>query len=136
MEKVAYELTLKVRDYELDSEGIVNNARYLNYLEHTRHEFCHAAGFSFAQMQQLHMAPVVRRAELTYHSPLTSGETFSSKLSLCRKGPRFIFHQWIVAADGRKILDAFITVVNVINGSPSRGEEFARAFKDYICSEE
>ena len=39
MEKYIYELKLKVRDYECDLQGIVNNANYQHYLEHTRHEF-------------------------------------------------------------------------------------------------
>ena len=34
-----YELPMKVRDYECDLQGIVNNANYQHYLEHTRHEF-------------------------------------------------------------------------------------------------
>ena len=45
-----YELPIKVRDYEVDAEGIVNNANYLHYLEHTRHEFCEEAGLSFREM--------------------------------------------------------------------------------------
>ena len=34
-----FETLISVRDYELDVQGIVNNANYLHYLEHTRHEF-------------------------------------------------------------------------------------------------
>lgn len=30
---------MMVRDYECDIEGIVNNANYLHYAEHTRHLF-------------------------------------------------------------------------------------------------
>ena len=36
MEKYIYELKMKVRDYECDLQGIVNNANYQHYLEHTR----------------------------------------------------------------------------------------------------
>ena len=35
-EKYIYELEMKVRDYECDLQGIVNNANYQHYLEHTR----------------------------------------------------------------------------------------------------
>ena len=38
-DKYMFELPMKVRDYEVDVEGIVNNANYLHYMEHTRHEF-------------------------------------------------------------------------------------------------
>lgn len=126
---------MKVRDYEVDSEGIVNNARYLNYLEHTRHEFCALAGFSFAEMRRRQMSPVVRHIEIDYLSSLGLGEEFTSLVSLRRQGARFIFHQWILATDGRKVVDAEVTIVNVINGRPSRGDEFAEAFSDYLTEE-
>ena len=41
-----YELEMKVRDYECDLQGIVNNANYQHYLEHTRHEFLTSVGVS------------------------------------------------------------------------------------------
>ncbi|HBK40671.1 MAG TPA: thioesterase, partial [Porphyromonadaceae bacterium] len=31
--------TMKVRDYECDTQGHVNNANYQHYFEVTRHEF-------------------------------------------------------------------------------------------------
>ena len=34
-----FETRMEVRDYECDIEGIVNNANYLHYAEHTRHLF-------------------------------------------------------------------------------------------------
>ena len=36
MAKYIYETEMEVRDYECDIEGIVNNANYLHYFEHTR----------------------------------------------------------------------------------------------------
>jgi acyl-CoA thioesterase FadM len=45
-----YQLDFTVRDYELDMEGLVNNAQYLNYLEHTRHEFLKTINIDFAAL--------------------------------------------------------------------------------------
>ena len=54
-----YELPMKVRDYECDLQGIVNNANYQHYLEHTRHEFLLSAGVSFAGLHEQGVDPVV-----------------------------------------------------------------------------
>lgn len=124
-----FELPIKVRDYEVDVEGIVNNANYLHYLEHTRHEFCEQMGFSFSQMRLEGIDPVLSRAEIDYILPLRSGMTMLSRLWLERKGPRFIFHQDIFTADERPVLRAVITVVSVRDGRLTRGDEIARAFR-------
>ena len=50
MPKYIFETRIEVRDYECDIEGIVNNANYLHYMEHTRHLFLRHAGLSFADM--------------------------------------------------------------------------------------
>ena len=130
--EAVFSMPFKVRDYEVDSEGIVNNARYLNYMEHTRHEFCASAGLSFARMRELKMSPVVRKVKIEYIRSLGLGEEFTSCLDLRREGARFIFRQWIINSAGQLIADALITVVNVIDGRPSRGEEFAEAFAAYL----
>lgn len=127
-----FELKMKVRDYEVDSEGIVNNACYLNYMEHTRHEFCDMAGMSFRKMRELNMSPVVREIQIKYLRSLGLGCEFASRLTMERRGPRFIFHQWILDVEGNLVADAVITIVNLIDGRPTRGEELARAFADYL----
>ncbi len=43
-------LEFSVRDYECDLAGMVNNASYLNYLEHARHQFLKGRGIDFAQL--------------------------------------------------------------------------------------
>lgn len=129
-----FTLPMKVRDYEVDSEGIVNNAIYLHYFEHTRHEFCTMAGLSFRRMRELGMAPVVSEISVRYITPLSLGESMDSMLSLSRRGPRFIFRQWIVNERGQTVADATVTVVNMLNGRPTRGDEFAAAFSRYLTS--
>ncbi len=127
-----FELTIKVRDYEVDIEGIVNNANYLHYLELTRHEFCEYAGLSFAKMHEMGWTPVLRRAEIDYINPLRIGETMISKLGLRRDGARFIFTQDIYKPDGTSVIKATTTCVCIENGRLSRGDKLAEAFKDFL----
>ncbi len=131
-DKYIFELTIKVRDYEVDVEGIVNNANYLHYLEMTRHEFCEMAGLSFAKMHEMGWAPVLRKAEIEYITPLRMGDTMVSKLALQRDGARFIFIQDIYKQDSSPVIKAVTTCVCLENGRLSRGDKLAEVFKKYL----
>ena len=48
MKTYVYQHEDKVRDYECDLQGVVNNANYLHYMEHTRHEFLLSLGENFS----------------------------------------------------------------------------------------
>lgn len=133
MENYIFELEMKVRDYEVDYEGIVNNSVYLNYMEHTRHEFCESVGLSFKEMHNRGLDPVVRRAEIDYLRPLHSGERFLSCLSLTRKGPRFIFDQVIYTLPDKQVaVRGKIVIAGIENGRLSRGDSLAEAFSDFL----
>lgn len=128
-----FETTIKVRDYETDSQGIVNNANYLHYLELTRHEFCEEAGTSFRAMQARGLDPVVRKIEIEYLSSLTLGDVMVSRLAFSRRGARFIFDQDIFnAATGEPVVRAVVTVVCLESGHLSRGDMLAEAFAEYL----
>lgn len=132
----AYSTRIKVRDYELDSQGIVNNANYLHYLELTRHDFCAGAGYSFAAMSADGLVPVVRRVEIDYLSSLRSDDEMISCLSLHRKGARFVFHQAIFrSSDMTPVVKALVTVTCLENGRLTRGERLAEAFKNVLTEE-
>ncbi len=127
-----FEMPIKVRDYEVDSEGIVNNANYPHYLEHTRHEFCEGAGLSFREMHQRGMDPVVSRIEVKYIRPLGLGDSMVSKLRLSRRGPVFVFNQDIFTPDGQPVVRAVVDIVSFENGRLSRGDALAKAFEKYL----
>ncbi|MDP7421396.1 MAG: acyl-CoA thioesterase, partial [bacterium] len=89
-----FSLEFEVRDYECDLQGIVNNAVYQNYLEHTRHRFLKTIGIDFAEFTRRNIHLVVTRAELDYKHPLKSGERFRVSLNLERHSRlRFVFVQ-------------------------------------------
>ncbi|MFV0522044.1 MAG: acyl-CoA thioesterase [Mangrovibacterium sp.] len=131
----AAELELKVRDYECDLQGIVNNSVYQNYFEHARHEWLEEIGISFSQMHQDGIDAVVAKVEIEYKSPLKSGDRFVCKLNVERKGNlRFFFYQEIHRkSDGQLMAKAIITTTTtkVENGRPCFCPELAEIFDKY-----
>ena len=65
---------LRVRSYELDSFGHVNNAVYLQYLEAARADYMTQVGLRFADFQQWGAVPVVTKATLEYKSFLVADD--------------------------------------------------------------
>lgn len=90
MDKEKFTLDFKVRDYECDMQGVVNNSVYQNYLEHARHEFLLAKGIDFAELARQNINLVVLRAELDYKLPLTSGDEFYVDV-VCEQSSRVRF---------------------------------------------
>ena len=133
-DKYIFTLEIAVRDYELDSEGIVNNALYLHYLEHTRHAFVKQEGIPFGSLTRDGLIPVVRRLEIDYHTPLRSGDVMLSRLWIERKGPRFIFYQDIFRkGDDALVVSAVVTIVCMEkDGRINRGDDLAARISKYI----
>ena len=106
-----FRLEMKVRDYECDMQGIVNNAVYQNYLEYCRHEFLLSVGIDFNRLTREKVFLVVVRAELDYKASLRGEDSFWIGLNLERISPlRFVFLQDIYRRDdGRLVLSARTT---------------------------
>jgi acyl-CoA thioester hydrolase len=124
-----FKLDLKVRDYECDIQGIVNNAVYMNYLEHCRHEFLLAAGIDFNRLAGEKISLVVVRAELDYKVPLRGGDAFRIGLNLERISPlRFVFLQDIHRRDDGRLALAARTTGTALNekGRPFLPTELGR----------
>lgn len=134
-DKYIYETRMEVRDYECDIEGIVNNANYLHYLEHTRHRFLRQAGLSFAEMHQRGVDAVVARMDLRYKSPLRCDDNLISRLWIEKQGIRYVFHQDIFReADEALCLKATVELVCLVNGKLANSEEYDRTFLPYFAN--
>ena len=133
MGKYIYELKMKVRDYECDLQGIVNNANYQHYLEHTRHEFLTSVGMSFSRLHEEDVDPVVARLTMSFKTPLRSGDEFISKLYLKKEGIKYVFYQDIFRATDEKIvIKATVETVCLVNGRLSDSSLFDQIFAPYL----
>lgn len=132
-QKYIYETKMMVRDYECDIEGIVNNANYLHYTEHTRHLFLKACGLSFAEMHRKSVDAVVARMNLQFKTPLTCDDEFISRLGLHKEGIRYVFNQDIYRASDEKLcFRGVIEIVCLVNGKLADSEDYNKAFESYL----
>lgn len=128
-----FETEMEVRDYECDIQGIVNNANYLHYAEHTRHLFLASLGVSFSKLHEQGTDAVVARMNLQYKTPLRCDDVFVSRLALRKEGLRYIFSQDIFRkSDGRLCFRATVELVCLINGRLGNSDDYDRAFAPYI----
>ena len=125
----SHQIEFKVRDYECDLQGVVNNSVYQNYLEHARHEFLLDRGINFAETTLAGIKLIVVRAELDYKRSLASNECFFVRSRIERLSRlRFVFYQDIHRIpDDTLMLSARIigTAVNV-DGRPFEPEFLTR----------
>lgn len=133
MSNYIYELKMKVRDYECDLQGIVNNANYQHYIEHTRHEFLASTGISFAGLHEQGIDPVVARLNMAFKTPLKSGDEFVSKLYLKKDGIKYVFYQDIFRLpDMKVVIKSTVETVCVVNGRLGNSDVFDSVFAPYL----
>ena len=78
--------SLKVRTYECDSNGHVNNANYLNYLEYARYEYLKDVGFDYPAMIKAGYGLFVARIEIDYKKPAFTDDELLIKSWSIKKG--------------------------------------------------
>ena len=124
---------MKVRDYECDLQGIVNNANYQHYMEHSRHELLDYLGVNFGKLHEDGIDAMVAKITIEYKTPLRSGDKFVVGINLERKGPKIIFYQDIYRlSDGKLCTKGIVETICVENGRLTRGAIFDEIFKDYL----
>ncbi len=128
----AFRLEMKVRDYECDLQGVVNNANYQHYMEHCRHEFWESLGANFGDMHDQGLDAFVYKVSITYKKSLKSGDHFVAALRCKMRGAKLIFEQDILFKDGTVAAFGEVEVVAVQDGVVTRGEYFSELLKNFL----
>ena len=120
----SYTTRWRVRQYELDYNGHVNNATYLNYVSQVTSDHGEASGFGRAWSIAHGGAWVVRRHDITYHRPAVYGDELELTVRVRSVGGvRGVRHTSIVrVVDGAPIADVETewVWVRVADGRPAR----------------
>ncbi len=126
--KYIFEYEFEVRDYECDAQGIVNNANYQHYMEHTRHRYIQTVNLDFMTLTNAGIILVVAKAELQYKRPLKSNDKFVCRLNVQKEGLRYIFQEDIYRiSDNQLCTKGKFEIVSLINGKLGNSEVVDKA---------
>ncbi len=118
-----YSCNLSVRAYENDAYGHVNNAVYLNYLEHARGEYLKDIGFDYLACMAAGFGLWVVRVEIDYKNPARLGDDLRIETwSVAKAQTNGSLKQRIWKQDGSLCVEAVVrwAFVNTASGRPSR----------------
>jgi len=118
----SFDTEFSVRDYELDTQGVVNNSTYQNYLEHARHQFLKHIGLNFNQLHDDGTDAIVHKVELEYRRALRGDEQFVVRTTSHQQGNvRFVFIQNIYRLpDQELVLKGKVTTAFMKHGKAIR----------------
>ncbi|CAN1137652.1 Acyl-acyl carrier protein thioesterase TE3, chloroplastic [Linum perenne] len=122
-----YEMEMKVRDYELDQYGVVNNTVYASYCHHEFimctyiYDMYGVAGNEFLERIGLRSGVVARRGDamalselsLKFLAPLRSGDRFIVRVRACDTSAARLYLQHFIfkLPNNEAVLEAKATVV-------------------------
>ncbi|WP_194899942.1 acyl-CoA thioesterase [Catenulispora pinisilvae] len=103
---MVFSVPVTVRGYELDTQGHLNQAVYLQYTEHARWEMLRAAGIGQNDLIAGGIGPVVLEANIKYLRELRGGDEVDVSCEFdWAEGKIFQFKQRIVKKDGTVCAD-------------------------------
>lgn len=124
MDPLAYRVRWRVRSYEIDQNGHVNNAVYLNYAEALTVEHAEAAGYGRAWTEAHGGAWVVRSHQVQYLRPARLGDDLDLAVQVeLIRGVRGVRRTTIDrAADGERVAEVHSVWVwvRLSDGRPTR----------------
>jgi YbgC/YbaW family acyl-CoA thioester hydrolase len=120
-----------VRCTEIDVNGHVNNAKYVEYLEWGREEWYDRHGFTYERLRALGAVTVVVNINLNLRRPCRQGDVLRIVTGPERRGRSSFVLSQRIEKDGEVVADALVTLVTV---DPTTGrsrrlpEDFAALF--------
>lgn len=119
-----HSLRFRVRSYELDQNGHVNNSVYVAWVENLTSEHAEAVGFGRDWSLARGGAWVVRRHDLTYHLPAIGGDDIEATVRVEGvRGVRGWRRTWIRKASNGALLAEAMSEwawVRTVDGRPTR----------------
>ncbi|NEA38253.1 acyl-CoA thioesterase [Streptomyces sp. SID11385] len=101
MSEQQFSVSVRVRGYETDVQGHLNQSVYLQYAEHARWELFLAAGITQADLVKAGIGPVVLETTIRYLRELRAGDEVTVGCAfLWGGGKAFRVEQTITRADG------------------------------------
>ena len=110
---ITHTRTFRIRQYECDAFGHVNNANYLRLMQETAFDASAAAGYDLERYRQLGHHWLIRATEIEYLRPLVYGDTVEVST-------------WVT--DFRRVSSRRVYQFNLVGS----GEPVARAHTDWV----
>eukprot|EP00270_Netrium_digitus_P010698 TRINITY_DN3338_c0_g1_i1.p1 TRINITY_DN3338_c0_g1~~TRINITY_DN3338_c0_g1_i1.p1 ORF type:complete len:243 (+),score=28.42 TRINITY_DN3338_c0_g1_i1:48-731(+) len=109
----AHEVTMEVRDHELDQFGVVSNAMYANYCQQGRHELLREMGMSVSSIVKEKRALALSNLSLSFIAPLRSGDRFvvTTRVVGSTAARVYIEHENLLLPQRELVAQSRVTVV-------------------------
>lgn len=94
-----HQFALRVRYHEVDGQGRVHHAQYLNYFERGRVEMLRSAGHSYKELEASGLLLVVRRMEIEYLFPAEFDDDLTLRTVVEKSRGARIHHRYELTRD-------------------------------------
>ncbi|HEU4965240.1 MAG TPA: acyl-CoA thioesterase [Bacilli bacterium] len=122
-------LEIIVRSTEIDVNGHVNNAKYLEYFEWGREEWYEQAGLHYDVFTDMGIQTVTVNINVNYRKECKQGDRLSVKCRPEKMGTKsYVLKQEIVNQDGVLCADALVTSVTM-DIETRKGKEVPEALR-------
>jgi thioesterase III len=127
-------LDLIVRSTEIDVNGHVNNAKYLEYLEWGREEWYEQAGLPYEAFAQMGIQTVVVNININYRQECRQGDRLTVKTRPERIGrTSYVLKQELCNQHGELCADALVTCVTM-DSETRTSKEAPEALRRFFAS--